>query len=46
MSFEREVSSREEYVERPCLIRNETYSVDFSDKGIMATLIREGSVDG
>lgn len=38
------VSSREESVERP--YPNETHSVDFSDEGIVLTLVREGSIDG
>lgn len=38
------VSSREESAERPC--PNETHSVNFSDEGIVLTLVREGSVDG
>lgn len=40
------VVSREECVEKPCLIRNKTHSVAFSDEDIVVTLIREGSADG
>lgn len=40
------VSSREGCAGRPGLVRNKTHPVDFSDEGIMVTLVRESSVDG